>query len=205
MGAALPNGSIIPVTNLLGMKHYAVQFSHSQQCQSGLILNYYTKETGEVVNVLTPDGQDCFFAGKLAFVESVIQQTVKVARYLTWFLSGRVRYCLRATMGLTETDNKEGQSVKIVERAFDENKNVLHSAQLGEYNSAVSISSLTFVTSRIVFRLPQVHSRRLGRKNNVGQCRLERRALQLSLSFVMSWLSISSTTEVNYSTVKLSA
>ncbi|CAF1674007.1 unnamed protein product, partial [Adineta ricciae] len=165
------------------------QFSHSQQCQSGLILNYYTKETGEVVNVLTPDGQDCFFAGKLAFVESVIQQTVKVARYLTWFLSGRVRYCLRATMGLTETDNKEGQSVKIVERAFDENKNVLHSAQLGE----------------IVFRLPQVHSRRLGRKNNVGQCRLERRALQLSLSFVMSWLSISSTTEVNYSTVKLSA
>ncbi|CAF1101360.1 unnamed protein product [Adineta ricciae] len=141
MGAALPNGSIIPVTNLLGMKHYAVPLSHSQQCQSGLVLNYYTKETGEVINVLTPDGQDCFFAGKLAFVESAIQQTVKVSRYSTWFSSGRVRYCLRATMGLTETDNKVGQSVKIVERAFDENKKVLHSAQLGEYNSAVSVSS----------------------------------------------------------------
>ena len=92
------------------------------------------KESGGVINVFTGDGQDCFFAGGLIFAESIIQQTVNLPRYSTWFSSGRIRYCLCATIGLTETDSKAGQSVMIVGQAIDEKKKILHSAGLGEYD-----------------------------------------------------------------------
>jgi hypothetical protein len=104
----------------------------------------YTTEIGLLMNMLTEDGQDCFFAGGLIFAKSILQQMVDVPRYSTWFSSGRIRYCLRATIGLKETDNKVGQSVMIVGQAIDENKKILHTAQLGEYDSTISV----FTSSR---------------------------------------------------------
>ena len=87
-----------------------------------------------MINVLTADGEDCFFTADLRFVESIIQTTAEVTRYSTWFSSGKIRYCLRATMGPTELDSKLGQSVMIIGRAIAKNKEILHSAQLGEYD-----------------------------------------------------------------------
>jgi hypothetical protein len=94
--------------------------------------------------MFTEDGQDCYVTGRLIFAESIIQQMVNLPRYSTWFSSGRIRYCLRATIGLKETDNKVGQSVIIFIRAMDENKKILHSGHLGEYDSTI----LVFTFSR---------------------------------------------------------
>ena len=111
---------------------FLAQPDHNLEYQLGLLLSPYARVSGDVISVLAADGQDCYFGARLIFPKSIVQRFVEVPRYTTWFSSNQVRYCLRATLGLLDTDDKNVQNVSIIGRAMDETYEILHSGQLGK-------------------------------------------------------------------------